>query len=86
MSNVNSGTAGKAAGSHAAAGKRIRRLTGTAMLAAAAYVLMFLEFPIPLMPPFIKMDFSELPALIAAFAYGPLSGILVCLVKNLIVP
>ena len=63
---------------------KLRRLTGCAMLAAAAYVLMFLEFPIPLMPPFIKMDFSELPALIAAFAYGPAAGVIVCLVKNLI--
>ena len=27
---------------------------------------------------------SELPALIASFAYGPVSGILVCLIKNLI--
>ncbi|MBR5376060.1 MAG: ECF transporter S component [Lachnospiraceae bacterium] len=63
---------------------KLRRLTGCAMLSAAAYVLMFLEFPIPLMPPFIKMDFSELPALIAAFAYGPAAGVIVCLVKNLI--
>ena len=62
----------------------LRRLTGCAMLAAAANVLMFLEFPIPLMPPFIKMDFSELPALIAAFAYGPAAGVILCLVKNLI--
>ncbi len=62
----------------------VRKLTGTAMLAAVAYILMFLEFPIPLIPSFIKMDFSELPALIAAFAYGPLSGVLVCLIKNLI--
>ncbi len=64
---------------------RIRKLTGTAMLSAIAYILMFLEFPIPfLIPPFIKMDFSELPALLAAFAYGPLWGVAVCLIKNLI--
>ena len=63
----------------------IRKLTGTAMLSAVAYVLMFLEFPIPfLIPPFIKMDFSELPALLASFAYGPAAGVLVCLIKNLI--
>ena len=62
----------------------IRRLTGTAMLSAIAYVLMFLEFPIPLIPSFIKMDFSELPALIASFAYGPAAGVIVCLIKNLI--
>ncbi len=65
--------------------KNIRKLTGTAMLSAIAYILMFLEFPIPfLIPSFIKFDFSELPALIAGFAYGPVSGVLVCLIKNLL--
>ena len=54
------------------------------MLAAVATILMYMEFPIPIMPGFIKMDISELPALIASFAYGPLSGIAVCLIKNLI--
>ena len=63
---------------------RVRKLTGTAMLAAVATVLMYMEFPIPIMPAFIKMDISELPALIAGFAYGPMSGIAVCLIKNLI--
>ena len=64
--------------------KHTRALTGTAMLAAVATMLMYMEFPIPIMPGFIKMDISELPALIASFAYGPLSGIAVCLIKNLI--
>ncbi len=66
-------------------GGRIRLMCGTAMLSAVAYVLQFLEFPIPmLIPSFIKLDFSELPALIASFAYGPVSGVIVCLIKNLI--
>ena len=63
---------------------KVRILTGTAMLGAVAAVLMYLEFPIPIMPAFVKLDVSELPALIASFAYGPVSGILVCLIKNLI--
>lgn len=64
---------------------RIRTMCGTAMLSAVAYVLMFLEFPLPMiMPSFIKMDFSDLPALLASFAYGPLSGIAVCFVKNVL--
>ena len=64
---------------------RTRRLTGTAMLAAVACVLQYLSFPVPmLIPSFIKMDFSELPGLLAAFAYGPLSGAAVCLIKNLV--
>ena len=63
---------------------KTRKLIGTAMLAAVSVVLMFLSFPVPLMPSFIKMDLAELPALIGAFAYGPLAGAAVCLVKNLI--
>ena len=63
---------------------KVRVLTGTAMLGAVAAVFMYLEFPIPIMPAFVKLDVSELPALIASFAYGPVSGILVCLIKNLI--
>lgn len=62
----------------------VRKLTGTAMLSAIAYVLMFLDFSVPFMPSFIKMDLSELPALIGAFAYGPVAGVAICLVKNVI--
>ena len=62
----------------------VRKLVVTAMMAAIATVLMMLEFPVPVMPPFVKLDFSELPALIVSFTFGPLYGILVCLVKNLI--
>ena len=55
------------------------------IMGAAGFVLMLLEFPMPfIIPGFIKFDFSELPALITAFAYGPLSGIAVCLIKNLL--
>lgn len=63
---------------------KLRKLVVTALLSAVATVLMFLDFSVPFMPPFIKMDFSELPALIASFALGPISGVVVCLVKNLI--
>ena len=62
----------------------IRKMTSTAMLAAVSTVLMIFSFSVPLMPSFIKMDLSELPALIASFTFGPVSGITVCLVKNLI--
>jgi riboflavin transporter FmnP len=55
------------------------------IMGALGFVLMLLEFPLPfIIPGFIKFDFSELPALITAFAYGPLSGIAVCLIKNLL--
>ena len=71
--------------SSAAQKSRTHQLAVTAMLSAAATVLMALDFPIPfLIPPFVKMDFSELPALLAAFSLGPAWGAAVCLVKNLI--
>ncbi len=60
----------------------LRAITVTAILGAIGFVLMFLEFGLPIMPSFIKFDFSELPALIASFAYGPVYGILVCFLKN----
>lgn len=64
---------------------RTHKLTVTAMLSAAAFVLQMLEFPLPfLIPPFVKMDLSELPALLAAFSLGPSSGVAVCLIKNVI--
>ena len=66
------------------AAARTRLLAGAGMLTAAAVVLQYLEFPIPLMPPFIKLDFSDLPALLGAFAYGPLTGVIIELLKNLI--
>lgn len=62
----------------------IWKMTMTAMLSAIAFVLMFFEFSVPIMPSFIKMDLSELPALIGAFAMGPVSGAMVCLIKNLL--
>lgn len=63
---------------------RVRFITVTAMLSAISFVLMYFEFPIPIMPAFIKFDFSDLPALIGTFAYGPLCGVSVCLIKNLL--
>lgn len=65
-----------------AAALNIRTITMTALLSAMAYVLAFVEFPVPLSPSFAKMDLSDFPALIGAFAFGPLSGLLIELVKN----
>ena len=49
-------------------GITVRYLTVTAMLSAVAFVLQFLEFAVPFMPGFIKLDLSDLPALIGGFA------------------
>ena len=64
---------------------KIRPLAVTAMLSAVGCVLMMLDFPLPmLIPSFVKMDVSELPALLASFRLGPVYGMIVCLLKNLL--
>ncbi len=62
--------------------RNTRTLTGISMLSAVAYVLAFFEFPVPLSPVFARMDLSDLPCLIGAFAYGPAAGVLIEVVKN----
>lgn len=59
-----------------------KTITMTGMLAAISYILAFLEFPVPLSPAFARMDLSDFPALIGAFAFGPLCGLMIELVKN----
>ena len=62
-----------------------RALTVTAMLSAVACVLNLFDFPIPvLIPAFVKMDVSDLPELLAAFALGPWYGVAVTFLKNLL--
>ncbi len=58
--------------------------TRIAVLASAAAILMVMELPVVFMPAFLKLDFSEIPAIIGAFALGPLAGCLIVLIKNLI--
>lgn len=62
----------------------IRNIVMIGMLSAISFILMFFDFSVPFMPSFIKMDISELPALIGCFAMGPLEGVIICLIKNLI--
>ena len=62
----------------------IQKLIYTAMLAAVAGVLMSLEFSVTMMPPFYKVDFSDVPSVIAVFLMGPVSGICVEVIKLLI--
>ena len=59
-------------------------MTSVAVLSAVAFVLAFFEFPVPLTPSFARMDLSDFPALIGAYAFGPVAGILIELVKNLL--
>ena len=59
-----------------------RKMSITAMLSAIAIVIYYLDFPVPLMPSFIKLDLSNVISLLAGFSMGPVSGVVVCLIKN----
>ncbi|MFB1051433.1 ECF transporter S component [Paraliobacillus sp. JSM ZJ581] len=53
-----------------------------ALLGTISMVLLFINFPIPFLPPYLKIDFSEVPALIAGLLFTPVVGILVEAIKN----
>ncbi len=55
-----------------------------ALLAAMARVVMYLEFPLPMFPPFLKLDFSDVVPLIGSLALGPAAGVLIELLKCLL--
>jgi len=54
-----------------------RKIAVIGVFSAISAVLMVLEFPVPFAPFFYGLDFSELPALIGAFAYGPVAGVMI---------
>lgn len=64
--------------------KKTYKLTVTAMLSAIAFVLMFIEVAVPIIPNFIKFDISDLPAIFGAFALGPIYGPIIQLIKNVL--
>lgn len=64
--------------------QRIQRLVGISCLSALAFILMFFEFPILPMAPYLKLDFSDVPVLVGGFIYGPVGGILIAAIKCLI--
>ena len=63
---------------------KIQKLVTIGMLGAIGYVLMMMNFPFPGFPPFLQIDFSDIPALIGAIIFGPIAGILVELLKNIL--
>ena len=54
-----------------------RKIAMIGVFSAIAAVLHVMDFPIPFAPDFYKLDFSELPALIGAFAFGPVAAVMI---------
>lgn len=64
--------------------RRLRLIAIAGALAAVSTILRFIETSLPLLPPFLKIDFSNIPALIGGFALGPIAGTAILLIKNLL--
>ncbi|MCM3566753.1 ECF transporter S component [Neobacillus mesonae] len=63
---------------------KVKAMVSIAMLSSIAYLIMLLNFPMPPFQNFLLVDFSDIPALIAALIFGPMAGILVEFLKNLL--
>ncbi|AOY75720.1 ECF transporter S component [Clostridium formicaceticum] len=59
-------------------------LVKMSVLTVIAYILMFVHFPLPIFPGFLKIDVSDVPALIGGFALGPVAAIVITFVKNIL--
>lgn len=64
--------------------KKTSYIVKIAMLSAIAFLLMYVEFPLPFVPPWLKFDISDFPAVLGAFALGPLGGVIIQAVKVLL--
>lgn len=64
--------------------QKLNKMIKVSMLSVIGFLLMFFEFALPVFPAFLKIDLSDLPALIGAFAMGPLAGIWIELLKNIL--
>lgn len=63
----------------------VKQMVRVAIFGALSGIFyIFIKFPVPFLPSFLEFHFDEVPAFIASFAYGPISGLLVLLVKTII--
>ncbi|MEK3885946.1 ECF transporter S component [Bacillus sp. FSL K6-3431] len=62
----------------------VKTFVAIGMLSSLSFILMLIKFPIPPFPAWLTVDFSDIPALIAALLFGPLAAILVELFKNIL--
>ncbi|WP_066192613.1 MULTISPECIES: ECF transporter S component [Gracilibacillus] len=60
------------------------RLIVLSIMGTIAVVLMFLSFPLPFLPPYLRIDISDIPALVAGVIFSPMAGVLVVAIKNIL--
>lgn len=61
---------------------KLFKLITLSLMSTISLLLMLLDFPLPFLPGFLKVDFSDVPALFAALIFSPVAGIIVEAMKN----
>lgn len=63
----------------------VSTLVKISILSAIGYILMFISVPLPMLfPEFLKIDISDLTALLGGIALGPMAGVTIAFLKNLL--
>ena len=65
--------------------KRLNKMIKISLLSAIAFILMYVEIPVIPAFPWLRMDLSDVPALMGAFAFGTLIGVIIELFKNILI-
>ncbi|MBZ9690317.1 ECF transporter S component [Clostridium cagae] len=65
--------------------KNTNKTIKISLLSALALILMYFEFPVIPIFPWLKIDLSDVPALLGAFGFGPLAGVVIELIKNILI-
>jgi len=63
---------------------KFQTVIGVSVFAALGTILMFFEFPILIWLPFLKIDLSDVVTLSGPFAFGPVGGIMIALIKSMV--
>ncbi|KGP72044.1 ECF transporter S component [Pontibacillus yanchengensis] len=63
---------------------KLLKLITLSLMSTISLLLMLLDFPLPLLPGFLKVDLSDVPALFAALLFSPIAGVIVEAIKNLL--
>lgn len=64
--------------------KSMKKIAIIALFSAIGAILMYIDFPIPIAPSFMKMDLSELPVIIGGFLLGPVASVVIAILKVMI--
>ena len=65
--------------------KNTNKLIKISLLSALSVILMYIDFPVIPIFPWLRIDLSDVPALLGAFGFGPLAGVLIELIKNMLI-